>query len=97
MDAFSTAWYRLRSLVNIVEVSDVLDVLVVAFIIYQVINLVKETRAQQLIKGFVVQMVLYIFADWLGMDTLRFFMQTVLGDIVLAAFIVFQPELRRAL
>lgn len=97
MDAFSTAWYRLRSLVNIVEVSDVLDVLVVAFIIYQVINLVKETRAQQLIKGFVVLMVLYIFADWLGMDTLRFFMQTVLGNIVLAAFIVFQPEIRRAL
>ena len=97
MDAFSTAWYKLQSLTNIIEVSDVLDVLVVAFIVYQVINLVKETRAQQLIKGFVVIMVLYIFADWVGMDTLRFFMQTVLGNVVLAAFIVFQPEIRRAL
>lgn len=97
MDGFRSAIADFSSLMNNFSVKDVFDILIVAFIIYQAINLVKETRAQQLLKGLVLVMVFYLVASTSGLRTLKFFMETVLNNVVLAVLIIFQPEVRRAL
>lgn len=77
--------------------SDYLDILVVAFLVYQLFKLVKETRAEQLLKGVGALLLVYFSAMVLEMRTLRFVMESVLATGVLALMIVFQPELRRIL
>ncbi len=77
--------------------NDYLDILVVAFIIYQLAKLVKETRAVQLLKGIGALALVYIIAVVAELRTLRFVMNAVMATGVLALVILFQPELRRML
>lgn len=90
-------WLQFVSLLKTIDLFDLIDVLLVAYIVYHAIMLVKETRAEQLIKGMVAVLLLFLFANWLGIKTLKFLMETVLRNAVLALLVVFQPELRRAL
>ena len=92
-----------RALVTIVrtfstfEWKDALDILVMAFLIYQGIKLVRETRAAQLVKGIAMLLLLYLLAQALEMKAMQFITKNILQIGVLALVIVFQPELRRAL
>lgn len=77
--------------------TDVLDILVVAYITYQILKLVKETRAIQLVKGLAVLLLLYSLAFYLKLKAMTFIMENVLQIGAIALLVVFQPELRRAL
>ena len=44
----------LKNVVSGIGVLDILDILIVAFIIYNILEFIKETRAEQLIKGLLV-------------------------------------------
>jgi diadenylate cyclase len=68
-----------------------------SFIIYQLIKLVRETRAAQLVKGIGVLVALYLLATALELKTMMFLMGNILQIGFLALVIVFQPEFRRAL
>ena len=68
-----------------------------AFLIYQGIKLVRETRAAQLVKGIAMLLLLYLLAQALEMKAMQFITKNILQIGVLALVIVFQPELRRAL
>lgn len=95
--AIQSAWY---GLVNIIKASgfvDLLDILVVAFLIYEVILLVRQTHTAQLAKGIIVIAAVFFIADFTGMRTLRYIIQSVLTYGIIAMVVVFQPELRRAL
>lgn len=76
---------------------DLIDILIVAFIFYKVIGLVKETRAQQVLKGIVFLLVLTPFSEWLQLDALNYILVNVMQIGIIALIIVFQPELRRVL
>ena len=77
--------------------NDVVDIVIVAVLINQLIRLVRETGASQLIRGIVVLLGAMILSDLLNLVMVSTMFHTVLtwGIIVLA--IVFQPELRRIL
>ncbi len=80
-----------------IRVNDVFDILLVAFVIYQVFMLLYETRAIQMLKGFIVILFFVVAAKLLELNTMTWIL-TGLGTIWIIAFIiVFQPELRRAL
>jgi len=75
----------------------IIDIGIVAFAIYKLIILVKDTRAMQLIKG-----ILFIFAatylsKWLGLKTIAYILNNSIQLIGITLVIIFQPELRRAL
>ena len=72
--------------------SDYLDILVIAFLVYQLAKLVKETRAVQLLKGVSALILVYFLAVLLQLRTLRFIMESVLATGVVALVIVFQPD-----
>lgn len=80
-----------------IQWQDVLDIAIVAYLIYQTIKLVRETRAAQLVKGIVALLVLNVLADKIPLRTMNFLMSSMLQIGLLALVVVFQPELRRAL
>lgn len=90
-------WYNIVRTFSTFEWKDALDILVMAFLIYQGIKLVRETRAAQLVKGIAMLLLLYLLAQALEMKAMQFITKNILQIGVLALVIVFQPELRRAL
>lgn len=95
--AIQSAWYDLVNIINASGIVDLVDILVVAFLIYEVILLVRQTHTAQLAKGIVVIAAVFFVADFTGMRTLRYIIQSVLTYGIIAMVVVFQPELRRAL
>lgn len=90
-------WDLLVSLVRNFTIFDLFDILLVSYLIYKGIKLVRETRAEQLVKGLVILGVSYFVATFIGLKTLSFILTNVFTFGVLAIIVVFQPELRRAL
>ena len=82
---------------NTFEWKDAIDILLMAYLIYQAIKLVRETRAAQLVKGIGILLVFYAVAQAVPLRTMRFLTENVLSIGVMAMVVVFQPELRRAL
>ncbi|MBP2002373.1 diadenylate cyclase [Paenibacillus shirakamiensis] len=78
-------------------IKDTIDILIVTYIMYHLILLVRGTRAVQLLKGILVLVVIWAVSTWLDLYTLKWLMNQMFTFGVLAVFIIFQPELRRAL
>lgn len=76
---------------------DIIDILIVSYIIYKLIQLVRGTRAVQLMKGILVLMATWAVSTWFDLYTLKWMMSQIFNFSVLAVLIIFQPELRRAL
>jgi len=76
---------------------DVVDVLLVSFIIYQVILIIRGTRAMQMLAGIAVLIVIYFAARELELLTLYWLLRTLLSSLFLIIIIVFQGDIRRAL
>ncbi|MDO3413357.1 diadenylate cyclase CdaA [Saccharibacillus sp. CPCC 101409] len=79
------------------SIKDIADILIVTYIVYQLILLVRGTRAVQLLKGILVLVVIWAISIWLDLYTLKWLMDRMFTFGVLALFIIFQPELRRGL
>lgn len=75
----------------------ILDILVVSYIFYKGYMLIKETRAEQLLKGIVLIVILIPISYLLKLDMLYFILNKTLTIGVLSVIIIFQPEIRRAL
>lgn len=75
----------------------ILDIAVVTVIIYQLLMLIKGTRAVQLLKGLFVLLIISILSRQLGLTTLTWMLDKVWTMLLVALPVVFQPELRRAL
>ena len=80
-----------------IRVSDVLDILVVAFIIYEILNWIRKTRAWILFKGVAVVLIIWMVASLLQLNMTVWIFEGTLSVGILAVIIIFQPELRRAL
>ncbi len=76
---------------------DILDILIVTFLIYQLLVLIRGTRAQSLVLGLFVLVVAYGASQWLGLYTLQYILGYVGLVIPIALLVIFQPELRRIL
>jgi len=87
----------LKDLFLNIRVRDIFDILIVAMAFYKLFMLIRETRAEQLIKGIFILFTLTKVSEWLELYTLNFILDTAMTVGVIAILIVFQPELRRAL
>lgn len=76
---------------------NVLDIFVVWFVIYKLFNLLKGTKAVQLLKGIAVIIIIRIISRIIGLNTVSWLMDQVITYGVIAAIIIFQPEVRRGL
>ena len=79
------------------SVTAVIDILVVAFIFYKGYMLIKETRAEQLLKGIAFIIILIPISSILNLSMLYFILSKTLTIGIISVVIIFQPEIRRAL
>lgn len=94
----NTVWHQfvgVMSQYNIIV--DTLDILLVAFVIYKLIQIVRQTRAKQLTYGVVLLLMVWLISGWMGMRTVSAVLQSIFTQGVLAVAIIFQPEIRSAL
>ncbi len=77
--------------------TDVAEIIILSFIIYQILNWIKSTRAWNLLKGFSVILLLLAVASFFHMNTILWIAENFFSLGITAVIIVFQPELRRAL
>jgi diadenylate cyclase len=76
---------------------DLLDIFIVAFIVYQILMLIRGTRAVQLVIGLGLLFAVYVISRWLGLYTLQWLLSYVGLVVPIALLVLFQPELRRML
>ncbi len=99
--ATGDVWITLKEMftgaVSTFRFQDAVDILIMAFLIYHLIALLRETRAGQLLKGVLSILLLYLFAYVLELYTLRTVMEMVIRYGALVLLVLFQPELRKVL
>ena len=77
--------------------NDVLDILITAFIIYKLLGFIRETRAQQLVKGLAIVVAAYFISGFLELHVISWILRRGFTLGLFALIVLFQPELRRAL
>lgn len=90
-------WEKIVNLSPVATFINIMDVLLVWFVVYQLIKIIRGTKAVQLLQGVFVIIITRILTGFFGLDTLRWMMDQVFTYGFLAIIIIFQPELRRAL
>lgn len=75
----------------------VVDILVVWYVVYKLLMLLNDTKAIQVFKGITVIIIVRIVSDFLGLNTVSWLMNQVITYGVVAAIVIFQPEVRRGL
>lgn len=94
---FAALWNTIVSLGSGFGVFDLLDIAIVAYLLYKAIELFRETRAKQLVKGILLVLLVWGLAQWWGMNSVNWLIQKVADSALIAVAIIFQPEIRRAL
>ncbi len=97
MDRLSGFWNDLKNVIASMTPVDGLDILMLSIIIYALMKWVRETRAEQLVKGIAVLSIAYAIAAVLEMKAISFLLSKTFDVGLLALLIMFQPELRRGL
>lgn len=77
--------------------TDTLDILLVGFAIFWLIKLVRDSRAEQLLKGFLLLGLAYAAAFLLGLTATKYLLQVLFDNALIVLVVIFQPEIRRAL
>ncbi|MBQ8123378.1 MAG: diadenylate cyclase CdaA [Ruminococcus sp.] len=89
--------YAFFSLISTLEFRDIIDVAVLAYIMYLLLKLIRETRAGQLVKGILLLIAGYFLSSLLKLKIMKYILAQALDIGLIAMLILFQPELRRAL
>ena len=78
-------------------ISGVLDVLLVYFLIYRTLLLMRGTRAEPMLLGLAIIVLVYIVSRELHLATLNWILGNFLGSVILVIVVLFQDDLRRGL
>ena len=85
------------NLITAQHLINLLDVAVVWYAIYQLMMLLRGTKAVQLFKGIVVIVIIKLLSWYIGLSTVSWIMDQVINWGIIAIIIIFQPEIRRGL
>ena len=80
-----------------VGIIDIIEIILLSFLVYTILVWIKNTRAWTLLKGIIFLGFFVALIYLFHMDTLIFIINTGLNIAIIAAIIIFQPELRKAL
>lgn len=86
----------INTLLNL-RLMSIVEILIVAWLFYRLYWLIKETRAEQLLKGILIILILIPISAFLQMHMLYTLLQRMITLGLLSFVIIFQPEIRRAL
>jgi diadenylate cyclase len=78
-------------------VTAVIDILAVAFVIYQLLEIVRGTRAAHILVGILAVVITYEIALRTGLEALRSLLASLAPYTAIAIIVLFQSEIRRTL
>jgi diadenylate cyclase len=76
---------------------DIADIAVVSLIIYELLMLIRGTRAVQMALGGAVVVGLFYLSGLSHLETVNFLIRNFVGYVVFAIIVLFQADIRRAL
>ncbi len=76
---------------------DLLDIVVVSVLIYEVLKLIRGTRAVQMALGASMLVALFYGSRWVHLETVNWLVRNLAGYLVFAFIVLFQSDIRRAL
>lgn len=79
------------------KVTDIVEIIIISVIVYEIALWIKNTKAWMLLRGIVVLAVFISVAAIFRMNTILWLVRNSISVFAIAAIVVFQPELRRAL
>jgi len=88
---------QLQGLSRTIGFLDFVDIGVVAYFLYKIYTMLKNTRAAALVKGLIVLAFIMLVSKWLNLHVINWLLEKAMTMVLVALPIVFQPELRRAL
>lgn len=83
--------------IQLIRVTDIIDIIIVAFLIYQLLKMIKETRALQLVKGIAILFVFLQISAWLNFTAINYILRNIMQVGLFSVVVIFQPELRNLL
>ncbi len=97
LDFIVNEYFKFIGVMRSFGVNDLIDILVIAFLIYKLIQLVRQTRAKQLLGGIVALVVAWLVAELFEMTTLAVLLKAIISAGFIALVVIFQPEIRNVL
>lgn len=94
---FSDFLGHIVNVIRTIQFKDYIDILIVAYLIYNVLRFIKQTRAGHLLRGLIALFTLILVAQWMKLSAIGYLMKNVLQLSFITIIIVFQPELRSLL
>jgi len=80
-----------------VGVLDILEIFILAFLIYEAMIMIKNTRAWTFLKGIAVVLIFLAVAVMLNMTTIIWIAKNLLYIVAMAVIVALQPEIRRVI
>ncbi len=94
-------WLQIQNVLwnvfNRPNIADIVDILIVAFLLYELLMLTRQTRASAVLKGLLMLVLASWFSDLLGLTALNWILLNIVNNGAVVLVILFQPELRKAL
>lgn len=76
---------------------DLMDIALVSLLIYEVLKLIRGTRAVQMAFGGALAVGLFYLSNIIQLETVNWLIRNMVGYVVFAAIVLFQSDIRRAL
>ncbi len=84
-------------LLSTLRIQDAIDILLIAYVIYRIIDLIRGTRAVQMLIGLAVVFLAFLSSQYFELYTLNWILDNFLSSILLVIVVIFQDDIRRAL
>lgn len=82
---------------QIMKISDIIDILIIILLVHQLLKMVRETRARQLLKGLAIIFLTVPISAWLNLTAVNYILRNIMQIGAFAVVVIFQPELRSML
>jgi diadenylate cyclase len=76
---------------------DGIDIGIISFLVYRLLQILRGSRAMQMVTGLAMIMLAFVVSRALGLFTLNWILDNFLGSIILVILVIFQSDIRRAL
>src|SRR3954467_3053471 len=77
--------------------ADALDIAIISFLVYELLLLIRGTRAVQMALGGGLLLLLFFLSQWLQLETVNWVIRNLAAYVVFAIIVLFQADIRRAL
>jgi diadenylate cyclase len=76
---------------------DGIDILLVSFLFYKLFQLIRGSRAFQMVVGTLIVVILFFLSRWARLETVNWLLRNSLAYVGFAIIVLYQAELRKAL